>query len=126
MQDAASSSGEEDGEDDAPIRRTQRPAGTNALADSDDDGADAPSAKVSVPAAAANLASKQQGKRKTVLDEDSVSDEDWDAPQRAAGGHTPFWPVDSCSAFLQIPISGRLQKQSIVCICTPKCWPHLL
>ena len=76
LQDAASSSGDEDGKDDAPDRRTQRPARTNALADSDDDdGQDAPSAKVSTPAAWAKLASKQQqDKRKTVLDEDSDSD----------------------------------------------------
>ena len=99
MQDAASSSGEEDEKDDAPIRRTQCPARANALADSDDDGEDAPSAKPCAPAAEAKSASKQQGKRKTVLHEDSDSEEDWDAPKGASGGHTLSWHIDSCSAF---------------------------
>lgn len=93
MQDAASSSGEEDEQDDAPIRRTQRPARADALADSDDDGGNAPSAKPSAPAAKAVPANKQKGKRKTVLDEDSDSDEGWDTPKKASGGHTPRWHV---------------------------------
>ena len=101
LQDEASSSGEEDEKADAPIRRTQRPARANALADSDDDRGDAPSAKPSAepsaPAAEAKPANKQQRKRKTVLDEDSDSDEDWDAPKRGSGGHTPCWHVDCCS-----------------------------
>ncbi|CAK0773394.1 hypothetical protein CVIRNUC_004061 [Coccomyxa viridis] len=84
QQDAASSSGEEEENNDAPIRRTQRPARADALADSDDDGGNAPSAKPSAPAAEAVPANKQQRKRKTVLDEDSDSDEDWDAPKKAS------------------------------------------
>ena len=84
LQDAASSSGEEDDEVDAPIRRSQ--AGRkNALVDSDDEADEAPTEKPKAPAMKA--ISKHQAKRKTVLDEDPESDDDWEAPKQAAGAH---------------------------------------
>ena len=83
-QDTASSSGEEDDEMEVPIRRSQ--AGRkNALVDSDDEADEAPAEKPKAPAVKA--ASKQQAKRKTVLDEDPESDDDWEAPKHAAGAH---------------------------------------
>lgn len=61
------------------------------MVDSDDDEeAEAPAARPSAPAAAAadvaQPAGKRQVKCKTVLDEDSDSAEDWEAPKQAAGG----------------------------------------
>ena len=85
LQDAASSSGEED-EDDVPIRRSQAPR-KDALADSDDEAEEAPAQKPAAPAAKPKAASKQPAKRKTVLDEASDSEDDWEAPKQAAGAH---------------------------------------
>ena len=91
VQEAASSSGEED-EEDIPIRRSQAPR-KSALADSDDEADAAPAQKPAAPAAKADAASRRPAKRKTVLDEASDSEDEWGAPKQAAGA-----PADSLSS----------------------------
>ena len=103
LQDAASSSGEED-EDDVPIRRSQAPRSI-AIADSDDEAEAAPAQKPAAPAAKPKAASRQPAKRKTVLDEASDSEDDWEAPKQAAGAHAD---PDCCSDWKDnnLPLGG--------------------
>lgn len=85
VQEAASSSGE-DNEEDIPIRRSQAPR-KSALADSDDEAEVVPAQKPAAPAAEPEAASRRPAKRNTVLDEASDSEDEWDAPKQAAGAH---------------------------------------
>ena len=87
------------------------------MVDSDDDEDIAPAQEPSAPGAEAQPSSKQLTKRKTVLDEDSDSDDD-EAPKKTAGVYAHQCSVDTDLCEAQIETS--------VAVFALYCWERLM